>query len=168
MSLALVGLVAGYVLLAALLTALCLATRYHWLIKAAAIVLVSVFYVATAKSMKGLLGWPISEELPSRFRLVSAQVYEPDKLTDAKGVIYFWLVPMGERIGWSRPRAYELPYDADLHAKIVKSRSKMDNGIPQMGQVNDAEGIINPQVPPGQVARSVDFYDMPAGALPDK
>lgn len=167
MSAAVMGLAVGYVLLAAVLVVMCLATRYHWLLKAVLVVAVSALYVVNAKSLKGLLGWPITDPLPSAFRLLSAQVYEPDKLTDSKGVIYFWLVPTETRVGWSRPRAYEMPYDAELHAKIVKAKSQMQNGVPQLGQVGEASGMIDPQAP-GKVDLSIDFYDMPSGALPDK
>ncbi len=162
------GIIVGYVLLAALLAFFCLSARQHWLIKAAMVGVVSAFYIFTAQSVKGLLGWPTGEELPDRFRLVSSQVYEPDKLTESEGVIYLWVTYMDDRVGLSRPRGFKLPYDADLHSRLVKAKSKMASGIPQMGQVANSEGRTNTQTTPGQTETAVDFYDIPIGALPDK
>ena len=46
------------------------------------------FYVLTYKSFKNLLGWPSSESLPDRFRLVAAQIYEPNALINSEGAIF--------------------------------------------------------------------------------
>ena len=73
-----------YVLIGFLLIVFNLRTNFHWLIKATMIVIVTLFYVLTYKSFKNLLGWPSSELLPDRFRLVAAQIYEPNALTYAK------------------------------------------------------------------------------------
>ena len=44
----------------------------------------------------GIIGWPTNEPLPDRFRLISAQIYEPNALINSEGAIYLWVADMDE------------------------------------------------------------------------
>jgi hypothetical protein len=57
-------LVAAYVLVAVLLLSVNLYSRWSWQVKAATVIVVSLFYVNTYFSFPALLGWPISASLP--------------------------------------------------------------------------------------------------------
>ena len=95
-----------YVLIGFLLVIFNLRTSFHWLIKAVMIVLVTFFYVLTYNSFKNLLGWPSSESLPDRFRLVAAQIYEPNALINSEGAIFLWVTDMNDLAGLGTPRSF--------------------------------------------------------------
>ena len=167
MNIASLGMGLAYTALGALLLFMVLKTRHHWGIKALLVVAVSAFYVINFQSVQAMLGWPIKSSLPENFRLISSQVYEPNKLTSSKGKIYLWIAPTTERAGLTRPRGFELPYDSDMHSKLVKAKRQMQSGIPQLGQLTNLD-ISSQQKALGEAAQNVEFYDMPASALPDK
>ena len=97
-----------YVLIGFLLVIFNLRTNFHWVIKATMIILVTLFYVLTYKSFKNLLGWPSSESLPDRFRLVAAQIYEPNALINSEGAIFLWVTDMNDLAGLGTPRSLSL------------------------------------------------------------
>ena len=110
-----------YVLIGFLLVIFNLRTSFHWLIKVTMIILVTLFYILTYKSFKNLLGWPSSESLPDRFRLVAAQIYEPNALINSEGAIYLWVTDMNDLAGLGTPRSFTIKYSKELHEKISKS-----------------------------------------------
>ena len=61
---------AAYVVICVLLLALGLSSRFAWWVKAAAIVVTSLFFVEVFFATKGLLGWPRAGQLPARFQLL--------------------------------------------------------------------------------------------------
>ena len=79
MTLGITGIISAYILLALLLLSINLYSIWSWQIKAATIVLTSVFYVVTYYSLPGLLGWPTSQNPPAQFRLLAAHVEQPNK-----------------------------------------------------------------------------------------
>ena len=110
-----------YVLIGFLLVIFNLRTNFHWLIKATMIVLVTLFYILTYNSFKNLLGWPSSESLPDRFRLVAAQIYEPNALINSEGAIYLWITDMNDLAGLGVPRSFTIKYNKDYMKKFSKS-----------------------------------------------
>ena len=97
------GLIVSYTLLAVLLLAMLLYSRIHWGIKAVIVALVSTFYPISYFSLMTLLGWPTATKLPDRFRLVAAEVYEPDKSQGSPGEIYLWVTSLSENAGRTAP-----------------------------------------------------------------
>lgn len=173
MSVVVFGLVFCFLILAVLLLSLNLYTSFHWSIKAAAVVVVSAFYILGYQSLMALLGWPTNQPLPEEFRLVGVQIYEPDKITLAEGAIYLWVASMSENVGQSTPRAYRLDYEENLHQKLVRARVKDKGGMPQMGKLVSSD--------PGDQSLSdldlsryaaqgvdIDFFDLPSLVLPEK
>ena len=93
--------------------------------------IVTIFYILTYNSFKEIVGWPTADILPERFRLIAAQIYEPNALLDSEGSIYLWLTNMDNLAGLGTPRSYELPYSKEIHEKVSKALVDIKNGIPQ-------------------------------------
>ena len=128
---------------------------------------------ATYKSFTNLVGWPANQSLPERFRLVSAQIYEPSVLLNSEGAIYVWVTNMDDLAGLGIPRSYYLPYNKVLHEKISKSLVNLKNGVPQMGEnLDDSEkGLISTLIKKEKistVSTTLNFFDMPNQLLPEK
>ncbi len=169
MTLALIG---AYVFLAVLVLVMILYSRVHWGLKAAVVVLVSASYALTYFSFMALLGWPTDQRLPDRFRLVAAQVYEPDETRGTGGAVYLWATDLSRDAGRVTPRAYELPYSPDLHAKVVEANNSLQKGVPQMGEIEEEEGSgpvrptdVSRQEP---IAAKITFYALSDIVLPEK
>src|ERR1700722_783563 len=107
----LIAISAAYAVLGVLLLSAGLTSPLRWWIKAAAIVVTSVFFVEAFFATKGLLGWPGSGRLPARFQLLWTRVVEPDPKVTATGAIYLWVGEVDENnVPSGVPRAYRLPY----------------------------------------------------------
>ena len=172
MTLSIIALVGGYVLTAGLLAFLCLYTRFHWGIKIGTIMLVSGFYMINYFGLMSLLGWPTTQEMPNSFRLVSAQIYEPNKTTGAPGRIYIWATSMGENAGLSTPRSFEIEYSDILHKKVSAAMNSIKDGTPQIGEI-EGDGTGSVMASRGQVQQALEpvklnFFDLPTSLLPEK
>jgi hypothetical protein len=151
------GLVGAYILIALLLLGLVVYSHWPWQIKAGAIIVTSLFYVITYLSYPPLAGWPVNDTPPERFRLIHAYVEPPDKHTGFKGAIYLWLTNIHDLSVPAAPRAYRLKYNESLHQLILNTNSKINRGIPQLGEfriVGESATIL--------------FYDLPDPMFPDK
>ena len=162
-----------YVFIGFLLILLNMRTTLHWILKSSLIVITLVFYIFTYKSFTNLIGWPSSTSLPDRFRLISAQIYEPSALLNSEGIIYLWVTNMDDLAGLGIPRSFELPYNKELHERISKSLVNLKNGVPQMGENLDEneKGIISSLIKKEKVttiSSKLKFFDMPNQLLPEK
>ena len=166
-------LILGYVVLGYLLLLFNLRTGFSWLLKAAMVLVVTFFYVFTYNSYKSLLGWPTKDFLPERFRLISAQIYEPNVVINSEGSIFVWITDMEEKSGLGMPRSFELPYNKEAHQKISKASINIKNGIPQMGENVDEnkKNIISSVLKKEKasaISSKLNFFDMPNQLLPEK
>src|SRR6516162_3650221 len=91
MTFTLIAIAAAYVVMSVLLLTASLTAPFRWWIKAAAILVSSVFFVEVFFASRGLLGWPGTDRLPPRFQLLWARVVEPDPLVKDPGAIFFWV-----------------------------------------------------------------------------
>ena len=162
-----------YVFIGFLLILFNLRTNFHWVIKSSLILVTMTFYIFTYKSFTNLVGWPSNESLPERFRLISAQIYEPNALINSEGAIYLWVTNMDDLAGLGLPRSHEIPYNKELHKKISKSLVGLKNGVPQMGENTDQEekGLISSIINKEKVtavSTKLNFFDMPNQLLPEK
>lgn len=122
-------LAVSFALLAALLLNLNLASPWRREIKAAAIVIVSLFYIGAYHGAQQLRGWAIAAPPPDPFKLHWAVVEEPDKAAGTKGAIFILGqalsaqgVPRGE------PRLYRLPFTPELAEQVDAALEKKEDG----------------------------------------
>jgi len=166
------GLIAAYVLIAALLLGFGIYSNWSWKIKSAAIIITTAFYLVTYFSYPRLLGWPVQEQPPHRFRLLAAYVERPDRQRNVSGAIYLWLAGIDDLSSPLVPRAYRFPYSVQLHDRVLKATSSLNKGNAQLGEIEDAD---NPRsVPDKNVSGSesksdnIIFYDLPDTMFPDR
>lgn len=165
------GLITAYVLIGVLLLSINLYSRWSWKIKAGTIIITTIFFIITYFSYPDLLGWPTSENPPQRFRLVATNVQQPNKLTGESGAIYLWLTQIDDLATSKPPRAYRFDYSNELHEQVLFATSKLNKGIPQLGEFEDHENIIDElkDAPrSGQRSTNLEFYDLPDPMFPDK
>ena len=184
---------AAYVVIGVLLLALGLGARLAWWVKAAAIVVTSVFFLEVFFATKGLLGWPRAGQLPPRFQLLWVRVVEPDLKSSNPGAIYLWIEEVDENnVPDGVPRSYRLAYSRPLADRAAKARDEIMSGKPQQGLAEDLAGgedqkeaksdlqQSGSRVDPGlttvdldqfrllQQAPRVEFSPMPVPTLPPK
>ena len=184
---------AAYVVIGVLLLALGLTARLAWWVKAAAIVVTSVFFVEVFFATKDLLGWPRTGALPSRFQLLWVRVVEPDLKSANAGAIYLWIEEVDDNnVPDGVPHSYRLPYSRPLADRTAKARDEIMSGKPQQGLADDLAGSEKQQeaksddersgsrVDPGlttvdqdqfrllQQAQRLEFSPMPVPTLPPK
>ena len=183
---------AAYVVIGVLLLALGLTSRFAWWVKAAAIVVTSVFFVEAFFATKGLLGWPGTGALPARFQLLWVRVVEPDAKGSNPGAVYLWIEEVDDNnVPDGVPRSYRLPYTRPLADRSLKAREEIMSGKPQQGSAAEvASGDDQKQettadqpgarASPGatavdleqarllQQAQRVEFSPMPGPTLPPK
>ena len=192
MNAAVLGLVSAYILVAVLLLSLNLTSLWRWWVKAAAIVVTTLFFAITYRTMLGLMGWPTAQPMPPRFSLVWTVVNEPNRLTKDSGAIYLWADALdANNVPYGRPRSYELPYTDALARKVAAAQEKREQGREVMGVRFDAQKPPNLQLskdikmgqnqankagqnPAADTVPFMDdgthlgFQDMPPVVLPDK
>jgi hypothetical protein len=138
MTTAVLGISTAYVVMGLLLLGMGLTSRFAWWVKAAAIVVTSLFFIEAFYATKGLLGWPGSERLPSRFQLLWARTVEPDAKVGDPGSIYLWIEELDENnVPAGVPRSYRLPYSRPLAERSSKARDEIMKGNPQQGSAED-------------------------------
>lgn len=141
-----VAMAAGYAVLGAVLLALLVYARLAWPIKAAVIVLTSVFYVVDFLGARSLLGWASADRLPHYFKLLQARIVEPNALEGERGAIYLWVEALGDdNRPISAPRAYRVPYSAHEADKTDAALRRLSEGKPQGGLTDDngrGQGVL--------------------------
>jgi hypothetical protein len=131
----------AYAAIGVLLLWLGLESRIAWGLKAAAIVVTSIFFVVAFFAANGLLGWPGRGPLPARFQLLWTRVVEPDVRSGDAGAIYLWAEEVdADNVPSGLPRSYWLPYSRPLADRSIKARDEIMAGHPQLGLAGDAEG----------------------------
>jgi hypothetical protein len=186
------GLVVSYAALAILLLSLNIVSLWRWWIKAAAIVIVTVFFGLSYRSIDGLMGWPTTTRLPPRFSLLSSHVAEPNQRLSDPGHIYLWAAEIdANNVPSTLPRSYQLAYSKALARKISVAQEKLDHGGEVMGvlstddapegkeprsnikmgrmqQNNNQQSPSTDTVPFQEDGSNISFDDLPPVVLPDK
>lgn len=136
-------LAAAYVVVAVLLLSMNIGARYRWWIKAGTIVITTLFFVFSYNGIIALLGWPSSDQLPSKFKLHWATVVEPNKLTGAAGRIFLWIEEIDdENIPFGVPRAYRVPYSDELADRVDGAVEQIQEGGEQGGEADTLEELL--------------------------
>jgi len=132
------AIAAAYMAIGVLLLAIGLTSRFAWWIKAAAIIVTSVFFIEVFFATKGLLGWPGGGRLPARFQLLWSRVVEPEAKTGDRGAVFLWVEEVDENnVPSGIPRAYRLPYSRPLADRSIRARDEIMSGNPQEGSSED-------------------------------
>jgi hypothetical protein len=191
MGLPLAGIVASYIVIAVLLLSLNLASRWHWGIKASAILITTAFFGVSYVSITDLIGWPAEARMPDHFQLHWATIVEPDKLNGLPGSIFLWVEALDQdNLPAGTPRAFRVPYSRDLADRIGRAKERIEQGADQAGTARDLDvaegepdedrrlaGAPPRQGEPGstgdpaafiQHMPAIEFEDMPPAALPPK
>lgn len=167
-----IELIGAYIALAVLLLSINLYSRWSWPVKAGAIIITAAFYFVTYLSIPGLLGWPVTSHLPDKFRLLAADVRQPNKLTHDKGAIYLWVTDANDLAADGPPRSYKLPYSEPTYQVVLDATAKLKSGVAQLGELkltghSKGQRVVN-FMRSGQVSEHLKFYDIPKPALPEK
>ncbi len=167
---AIIGTVAGYLILVILLLNLGLYTKWPAWIKTIAIGLVAIFYFVTYHSIQQFLGWPTEKELPEKFMMLSSWITEPDKKTGNGGSIHLWAVELSDDGPADDPRAYSLPYDIDLHHELNEAQLRLRQGMIQIGTASKPEQHLGWVTAKRFVEnrQKINLYDLPDPELPEK
>ena len=146
MTTAVLGISIAYAVMGLLLLAMGMTSRFAWWVKAAAIVITSMFFIQAFYATKGLLGWPGSERLPARFQLLWARVVEPDAKIGDAGAVYLWIEELDENnVPAGIPRSYRLPYSRPLAERSSNARDEIIKGNPQQGSAEDLVESLSQQ-----------------------
>ncbi|VWX37204.1 hypothetical protein [Limnobacter sp. 130] len=167
----LVGLGIAYIFLAALLLLALVYGRIHWSLKLVLIVVSVGFYWVSYINWQNAQGWPSQAELPKRFLFYAVVVEEPDKTEGIKGRLFVWASDLANDRPSETPRAYELPYDKELHVKLDAAQRQMRNGNLQIGEVggelfDPTSARDNNRIADKKI--DLEFTDLPDPQLPEK
>lgn len=183
----------AYVLLSVLLLAVMTWLPLPRLIKIAAILATSAFYVVVFFATQGLLGWSAPVAVPDRFQVLWTRVIEPNPARHDPGAIHLWLEALDEaNLPSGEPRAYLLPYSPELARKVSGAQEEIEKGRPQGGRAQSfgapshqalgarpvivsappggdpsGGGLLDPAFLGGQ-AKSVELAPLPKPILPPK
>jgi len=138
------GLVVGFILLAAVPAYNVIYSRAHYVISAITIAILLWYGVAVFYTIPTLSGWSLESDLPADAKIIGVRIVEPGR--DDPGCFYFWLnespqhkldalnVIRPDKVfvytGKTQPRAYKIPYDRELHKQLIEAmkRQKKQQG----------------------------------------
>lgn len=142
MTVTILTLTAAYALVASLLAYLLLLSRLHWVFKGLATLSVVALIPLTFFGVGELRGLPSDGDIPDSFRMLWAQVIEPNPLHGEKGHVFLWVQRLdADNYPVGLPRAYQLPYSGDLELKVNEAMGKIAQGEEIQGMV-DAEKAL--------------------------
>lgn len=148
-------LTASYALVAALLTYLLLLMRVHWVLKLMATLATVAAIPLTFWGVGELRGLPSDSKIPSSFRLLWAEVVEPNTLLGENGHVYLWLLRLdSDNFPVGLPRAYQLPYSDELQLKVSEAMGMISDGEQIQGMI-DAENPL-PEATPEELAAEIE------------
>ena len=142
MTFTIVSLTAAYALVVALLAYLLLLSRLHWVFKVMATVATVALIPLTFYGIGELRGLPTDGQIPVSFRMLWAEVSEPDPMRSDKGNVFLWLQTLdADNFPVGQPRAYELPYSDDLKIKVNDAMSKIAQGEEIQGKIDAKKAL---------------------------
>ena len=132
MSWAILGLVAGFIFVLAVLSLMLFKSGFSLPVKLLLVGLVTGFYWVQYISLQQYAGWPVSDRLPDEFVLIATDIIEPSKQTGDAGVMYWWIRESGEIR--QPPRVYRLPYEAKVHEQSAEVLKQQKQGSQFIGR----------------------------------
>jgi hypothetical protein len=132
------GLVVAFILLAIVTAWNTIRTKGYFGLKVASICVLIWYGMVVYFTVPTIMGWPKEADLPANAKIISIKIVEPSKGNE--GQMYFWLsgLPDHERdainllrpdkifiyTGSQQPRAFKIPYDRELHKKLIEAKKK--------------------------------------------
>ena len=142
MTFTILTLTAAYALVAALLAYLLVLSRLHWVFKALATLATVALIPMTFFGVGELRGLPTDGPIPDSFRMLWAEVSEPNALKGEKGNVFLWLQRLdAANFPLGQPRAYQLPYSDDLKVKVNEAMGKIAKGETIQGKVDAKKAL---------------------------
>ena len=142
MTFTILSLTAAYALVAALLAYVLLLARLHWFFKMLATVATVVLIPLTFNGIGELRGLPSDGPVPVSFRMLWAQVTEPNPLQKERGNVFLWLQTLdANNFPSGQPRAYQLPYSDDLKIKVNEAMGKIAQGEQVQGTIDAKKAL---------------------------
>lgn len=142
MTFTILTLTAAYALVASLLAYLLILSRLHWVFKGLATLSVVALIPLTFLGVGELRGLPTDGDIPDSFRMLWAQVIEPNLLQGENGHVFLWLQTLDrDNFPKGQPRAYQLPYSDDLKIKVNDAMGKISQGEEIQGKVDAKKAL---------------------------
>ncbi|MGB1160156.1 MAG: hypothetical protein ACPG40_02990 [Alphaproteobacteria bacterium] len=155
MTYVIIALTASYALVVALIVFMLLYTRIHWVLKILATLATVAAIPLTYWGVGELRGLPSDGAIPSSFRMLWAQMIEPNALQGEKGQVFLWLQTLdAENYPVGPPRAYQLPYSEDLVIKVNEALAMISQGEQIQGTVDSTDET--PEVTAEELALEID------------
>ncbi|WP_292023986.1 hypothetical protein [Maritimibacter sp. UBA3975] len=155
MTYVILALTASYALVVSLLAYLVLLTNIHIVMKVFATVATVATIPLTFWGVGELRGMPSDGELPLSFRMLWAQMIEPNALQGEEGRVYVWLQALDtENFPVGPPRAYQLPYSDDLIIKVNDALGRISEGEEMQGTIDSDE--VLPEATSEALAEAID------------
>jgi len=134
----LTGLVVAFILLATVTAWNTIRTR-GWLgLKFVSIGILIWYGFVVYFTIPQIMGWATEKDLPANSKIISVRIIEPKG--ECEGAMYFWMSqkPDHEKdalnllrpdkfliyTGSVQPRAYKIPYDRELHKKLLETQKQ--------------------------------------------
>ena len=166
------GLITTYLALACVLLVLLSYSPLHWAWRGTIISAFAGIYMLHYVSILEQAGWPAEDKLPSKFRLIGADIQEPNTTTGTRGAIYLWITRFDDKTQPLVPRSYGLAYDELLHKQVHRALQRLMNGHPQMGErdtpTTSSTGTLLTQRESINPTPQIAFHDLPIYILPEK
>lgn len=132
MSWAILGLMAGFILVLSILFYLLLRSKLHAALKFMAVFMVTAFYWIQYESLQQFTGWPSTDDLPQEFVLIASDVLEPNKQTGHPGIMYWWV--KNNTNLQQPPRVFQLSFDSEMHKEIQNIIEEQKKGSLYVGR----------------------------------
>jgi hypothetical protein len=102
--------------------------------KVGTIAIMGAFNIAVFFWSQSLLGWSAASAVPENFQVLWMRVVEPNPSRQFAGAIHLWVEELDERnIPSGEPRAFVVPYSAELAAKAAVAQTEIKKGNAQGG-----------------------------------
>jgi len=141
MSLAILGLTAGFILVLVFLLYLLIHSQLTVFMKFLAVFIVAGFYILQYESLQQYSGWPSTDDLPEKFVLIATDIREPNQKTGEKGMMYWWLRDSASLD--QAPRVYQLPYEPEVHKKTEQVLQQQEMGTQYVGRKSKKSQLTN-------------------------
>ena len=166
-------LVVAYVFLLAMLLLVVTHGRLPVVAKFALVLVAVGFYWLSYQGWKQAQGWPASASLPDKFLLHASVIEEPNQEKGTSGRVFIWASNLKGSKPEGEPRAYEIPYDREVHTALEDALRNQRNGNVQIGTKEGTKHAAEGSAPVvirqlGEVHDKLTFTGLPDPALPEK